>query len=60
MIDTKIDTGYEPTFKPSVDEIKEINKNINVELEEEGASLFSNNSIGSSCVNHKKENYSKT
>jgi hypothetical protein len=60
MIDTKIDTGYEPTFEPSVDEIKEINKNTNVELEEEGASLFSNNSSGSSCVNHKKENYSKT
>jgi hypothetical protein len=56
MIDTKIDTSYEPTFKSSVEEIKESNKSTNVELEEEGVSLFSNNSRGSSGVNHKKEN----
>lgn len=55
MIDTKIDTSYGPTFKSSVEEIREINKSTNVELEEEGVSLFSNNSSGSSGVNHKKE-----
>ena len=60
MIDTKIDSSYEPTFKPSVGEIMEANKSTNVELKEEGASFFSNNSGGSSVINHNKENYSQT
>ena len=60
MTDTKIDTNYEPPFKSSVEEIKEANKSTNVELKEEGASFFSNNSGGSSVVNHNKENYSQT
>ena len=60
MTDTKIDTNHEPPFKSSVEEIKEANKSTNVELKEEGASFFSNNSGGSSVVNHNKENYSQT